>query len=189
MSDDQGRNQSKGRQAAPRPGEWAMHSVININVTCAMQVTSVIHANTCTNTKDRQLETISESNMIWSQTTSCKVLEFRGNDETNLIVSFSKFFFFYQRPKTNAKQTVWFHPCKIICLDQFIKTYCCLLLHIFFFNFLTIITYVTHFTTFYWSWFFLNLTLADTFMLITCRFLTRTFKWPPEGRSVVDFYR
>ena len=43
-----------------------------------MQVTSVIHANTCTNelrnTKDRQLETISESNMIWSQTTSCKVL-------------------------------------------------------------------------------------------------------------------
>ena len=59
-----------------------------------MQITSVIRANTCTNelrnTKDRQLETISESNMIWSQTPSCKVLEFKGNDEPNLIVLFSK---------------------------------------------------------------------------------------------------
>ena len=27
---------------------------------------------------------------------------------------------FYQRTKTNAEQTVWFHPREIICLDQFL---------------------------------------------------------------------
>ena len=45
-----------------------------------MHVMSVIRAGTYTNelrnTKDRQSETISESNMIWNQMTSRKVLEF-----------------------------------------------------------------------------------------------------------------
>ena len=88
-----------------------MHSVIN--VTCAMQVTSVIRANTCTNElrnkRDRQLETISESNMIWSQTTSCKVLEFKGNDETNLIVLFSIFFFIKDLKLTLNEQSDSIH--------------------------------------------------------------------------------
>ena len=75
-----------------------------------MQVMSVKRAyNELKNTKDWQSEIISESNMIWNQMTLRKVLEFEGNVKTNLIILFSKcfsFFFFYQRPKTNAKQIV-----------------------------------------------------------------------------------
>ena len=31
-----------------------------------------------------------------------------------------EFFFFYQRTETNAKQTVRFNSCQIICLEQFL---------------------------------------------------------------------
>ena len=40
-------------------------------------------------------------------------------------------FFIKDLKPTDAKQTVWFHPCKIICIDHFIKAYCCLLLYVF----------------------------------------------------------
>ena len=148
-----------------------------------MQVISVIRVDTYTNelrnTKDRQSETISESNMIWNQTTfhiaqSFRILRKCQNKFDCLVF---EMFFFCQRPKTNAKQTVWFHPCKIICLDQFIKAYCCLLLYVFSLLIFTIIlSLMSHILLLSNDHciFKLFLTVTNIFMLITCTFLSRT---------------
>ena len=65
----------KSKQAKIGRSWWISNAWCIIwNLTCAMQVMSVIRAdsyiNELRNTKDRQSETISESNMIWNQTTS-----------------------------------------------------------------------------------------------------------------------
>ena len=52
--------------------------------------------------------------------------------------------FFIKHLKTNAKQTVWFHPCKIICLDHLIEAYCCLLLHVSLLIFTIILSLMLH---------------------------------------------
>ena len=52
------------------------------------------------------------------------------------------------------------------------------------------IHYVTYFTAFLVIMVFFKLFLIVTniFMLIYLYILTRTWKWPPEGRNVVTFY-
>ena len=63
----------------------------------------------------------------------------------NLIALFLKcFFFFYQRTETNSKQTMRFHPRKIICLGRFLITLLFLTVSVVFLNILSLIFTYLH---------------------------------------------
>ena len=74
-----------------------------------MQVMSVTRADSYTteleNTKDRQSETISDSNMIWNQTTSRKVLEFLRKCQHKFDCLIFEMFFIKDLKPTLNKQS------------------------------------------------------------------------------------
>ena len=82
------------------------------------------------------------------------------------------------KPMLNSRT----HPCKIVCLDQFMKAYCCLLPYVFslliFYNnyFITYVTYliILLLLSDYMVFLKLFLTVTNIFMLITFTFLTCT---------------
>ena len=95
---------------------------------------------------------------------------------------------FYQRLKTIAKQSDSIRAKRSV--DKSLLLLITLwLLFVNFYNYF--ITYATYFHCFLVIVVFFNyfLNATNMFMLITFTFFTRNWKWPSEGRNVVDFYR